>query len=520
MEKTEKRKPEDENLQKENSPKKRRGRRVPLRNRESLEAMFTAKKGKKTKSNLYMAQTVIPIILIFIGLVVYLVRFMIYDSTAVITSPFNKRTSKIQESVKRGKIMSANDKVLAETVSEDGQEATRVYPYENMFAHVVGYSKHGKGGIESAYNYQLLTSHTDVMTQIKSSIKGGKKEGDTVFTTLDTRLQNAAYEAMSGYRGAVVAIEPKTGKVRAMVSKPDFDPNTLDEEWESISADSESGVLVNRCIQGVYPPGSTYKVLTALEYIKENPDDYNDFSYNCTGETILNSVHISCYHDQQHGEENLSQAFAKSCNTAFVTIGTSLNKKKYIKLNENLLFNTEIDFDLPVTKSSFELTTSSEESEIPQTVIGQGKTLMTPFHNALLMCAVANDGVLMKPILVDKIESVEGNEVFTAKKEEYKELMSSEESSILKDLLKDVVEDGTASVLQSDMYTAAGKTGTAENEKEEPHSWFVGFSNVEDPDLVVCVIVENQGAGSEYATPIAKEIFDCYYNNGLEMELQ
>lgn len=512
-----KKKTEDEKLQKEKNPNKK-NKRSRLRDRETLEAMFTAKKGKKTKTNLYMAQTVLPIIIIFVILVVYLVRFMMYDSTAVITNPYNKRTSKIQESVKRGKIMSANDKVLAETVSEDGMEDQRVYPYENMFAHVVGYSKHGKGGIESAYNYQLLTSHTDVMSQIKSSIKGGKKEGDTVITTLDTRLQNAAYEAMGDYKGAVVAIEPKTGKVRAMVSKPDFDPNTLDEEWESISADSESGVLLNRCVQGMYPPGSTYKVLTALEYIKEHPDDYNDFSYNCTGETILNSVHISCYHDQEHGEENLYQAFAKSCNTAFVTIGTSLNKKKYIKLNENVLFNSNIEFDLPVSASRFALTKDSEESEIPQTVIGQGKTLMTPFHNALIMCAVANDGNLMKPILVDKIESVEEKDVYTAKEEEYKELMTSEEAKILKDLLKDVVEEGTASVLKSDMYTAAGKTGTAENEKEEPHSWFVGYSNVEDPDLVVCVIVENQGAGSEYAAPIAKQVFDCYYNNYLGEE--
>lgn len=477
--------------------------------------MFTAKKGKKTKTNSYMARTVIPILLVFVLLVVYLVRFMLYDSTAVITNPYNKRTSKIQESVKRGKIVSANDKVLAETVSEEGMEDQRVYPYENMFAHVVGYSRHGKGGIESAYNYELLTSHTNVMSQIKNSVKGGKKEGDTVFTTLDTRLQKAAYEAMGDYKGAVVAIEPKTGKVRAMVSKPDFDPNTLDEEWESISADEESGVLLNRCIQGIYPPGSTYKVLTALEYIKEHPDDYNDFSYECTGETILNSVHISCYHDQQHGQENLYQAFAKSCNTAFVSIGTSLNKKKYIKLNNDALFNTDIEFDLPVKQSRFALTKDSEESEIPQTVIGQGKTLMTPFHNALIMCAVANDGVLMRPILVDKIESVEGNKVYNAEQKEYKELMSSEEASILKDLLKDVVNEGTASVLQSDMYTAAGKTGTAENEKEEPHSWFYGYSNVEDPDLVVCVIVENQGAGSEYAAPIAKQVFDCYYNNSL-----
>lgn len=482
----------------------------------SVASIFTAKANKAVKTNKYMIITVIPILIVFAVMITYIVRFMMYDSQAVISSPYNKRTSKIQEKVRRGKIISANDKVLAETINVDGTDV-RSYPYENMFAQVVGYSRHGKGGLEAEFNYNLLVSHTDVMSQIKQGLTSSKLDGDSVYTTLDTRLQKAAYEAMGDYRGAVVAIEPSTGKVRAMVSKPDFDPNYLDENWEEITQDSESGRLMNRCIQGLYPPGSTYKTLTVLEYLEEHPYDYGNFTYNCEGSTIINSVKIKCYHDQEHGEEDLNRAFAKSCNTAFVTLGCSLNRNKFIKLNEDCLFNQPIDFTLAIKQSRFPLTKDSPDSELPQTVIGQGNTLVTPMHMALIMCAVANDGILMEPTLLDRIESVEGSVVEKNKISEYKKLMTPEKAKVLQGMLRNVVTDGTGSALNTDEYIAAGKTGTAENEKEGAHSWFVGYAGAKQnqPDLVVCVIVENQGAGSEYAAPIARDIFDSYYANEL-----
>ena len=141
---------------------------------------------------------------------------------------------------------------------------------------------------------------------------------------------------------------------------------------------------------------------------------------------------------------------------------------------------------------------------------------MTPFHNALLMCATANDGVLMKPYLVEKIESADGKVVKNVDSEEMKTLMDKKDAHQLKKMLEDVVEEGTGYALQTDLYTAAGKTGTAENEGERSHSWFVGYSNIKDPDLVVCVIVENAGTGSKYAAPMAKQVFDSYYNNDMD----
>lgn len=463
-----------------------------------------------------MLHTCIFVVLLFAGLLAYLIKFTTYDAAEIITSPYNKRTATLSENIKRGSIRSANDKILAETVDDGDGTEHREYPYEDMFAHVVGYANHGKAGLESSCNYELLTSHEDILTQLERGISNEKMVGDTVVTSLDTRLQKAAYYALEDYRGAIVAIEPSTGKVRAMVSKPDFDPNDLDDIWEEINSDPDNSCLVNRCVQGLYPPGSTYKLMTALEYMEENPGKYQNFSYDCTGETIVNSVHISCYQQEEHGEEDFTSAFAHSCNTAFVTLGCQLNMKKFISLNQKCLFDTKIPFDLSVNPSRCGLNESSEKSDMPQAVIGQGNTLMTPFHNALLMCAIANDGILMKPTLVDSIESADGTPIKTTKVEEYKQLVDSSDAKTLQEMLHQVVEDGTAYALNTDLYTAAGKTGTAENEKERSHSWFVGYSNVDDPDLVVCVIVENSGAGSKYAVPMAKQVFDSYYNNEMD----
>ena len=476
-------------------------------------ALFLPKEGKTIHSNRYMFLTCFFFVLLFFGLMGYLIRFMILDSDKVIANPYNRRTENLTQHILRGKIISADGETLAESrIDEEGKEK-RIYPHDREYAHVVGYSSHGQSGLESAYNYDLLTSHTDLRTQLMNGINGIKNPGDNIITTLDSRLQEAAYNALGDYHGAIVAIEPSTGKIRAMVSKPDYNPNTLDDIWSEIVGDASSSVLLNRASQGLYPPGSTYKVITALEYVTEHLHSYHDFTYNCKGETVVNSVKIHCYKETEHGKEDLEQAFAHSCNTAFVTLGCKLNVDNYIRLNHELLFDQNILFDLPLTKSRFRFTEKSEESDLPQTVIGQGETLMTPLHNALIMCAIANNGIMMRPMLVDKITAADGVTVREHEPKVQMEMEQKEALPVLKTMLEKAVTEGTAAYLQDEDYTAAGKTGTAENEKEKPHSWFVGYSNVEKPDLVVCVIAENTGTGSDYAVPIAKDIFDAYYEN-------
>ena len=502
----------------------------PLPPREKRENIFTPKRGRRLRINHYIFFTCLVTFSFFGFLIAYLVKFTVVDSPGLIVNPYNKRNSQLDSRNIRGQINSADGMILAYTdVDEDGHE-NRIYEKGELFSHVLGYcsDQHGKSGLEAACNFSLLTSHQSIIRQIKNDLKGRKNNGDSVVTTLDYRLQSAAYNALEEYmgdsgKGTIVAIEPKTGKVRAMVSMPDFDPNEIDDYWESFHEDDRQGdasPLMNRAISGLYPPGSTYKVLTALEYMDENPVTYSHFSYDCEGETVVNSVRIHCYKGKAHGEEDLTEAFAKSCNTAFVTLAADFDKAKFAALNKRFLFNQRIDFVLNVSKSLFHLNGQSADSALPQTVIGQGDTLMTPFHNALIMCAIANGGRLMKPQLVDRIVTYGDDEsqrtVSTESLKSLGRLTSQSTARALQKMLRQVVKEGTGTCLDTEEYEVAGKTGSAENARENAHSWFVGYSGGDDPDLVVCVLIENVGSGSAYAAPAAKEVFDCYYENEMD----
>ena len=428
----------------------------------------------------------------------------------MIKSPYNARQDSNAERIIRGSIVDRNGNVLARTdVAEDGTE-TRVYPYGNMFAHVVGYSVQGKTGLESESNYELLTSNAFFLEKLKNEFQDKKNTGDTVVTTLDASLQQAAYNALGSYKGAVVLMEPSTGKILAMVSKPDYDPNTVAQNWELLNAD-ENGVLINRATQGQYAPGSTFKVVTALEYMRENAS-YSAYSYNCTGTISQDNTQISCYNGNVHGTVGLEDSLAYSCNTSFSNIGLSLDVSSFGETAKELLFNSKLPYVLPYSKSSFTLDSSSSSADKMMTAMGQGQTEVSPYHMALITSAIANGGKLMKPYLVDCVTNYTGTIVEQTKPEEYATLMTSSEAAQLKQYMSSVVNYGTATVLSGQAYTAAGKTGTAEysSDTEKDHSWFIGMSNVDNPELVISVIIESSD-GAASAVNVAKQVFDAYY---------
>lgn len=456
---------------------------------------------------------------IFVGLFVFLMGYFVYfnvlQSPNVINSSYNKRQDLFAKYVVRGEILSSDGKILAQTnVSKDGKE-TRKYPYNNMYAHVVGYATKGKSGVESLMNFNLLRSNAPIAERVIKKFKGVKNTGDNVVTTLDSKLQETAYEALGSNDGAVVVMEADTGKILAMVSKPDYDPNDIDSIWDSLvdSDDEGNSSLLNRATQGKYPPGSTFKILTLLEYIRENPN-YKDYTYECNGKIVADDSTINCYHNTAHGSEDLLKSFAKSCNSSFANLGLQLDINSLSKLCNKFLFNSSLPYSMAYNKSSFQLTKDDSTYDVMQTMIGQGNTLVSPLHMALITQTIANDGVMMKPYLVDHTENYDGKVVKKYKSVEYSTILSKEEAAIMKDFMQDVVEEGTATKLSGQSYTVAGKTGSAEfgTVKGESHAWFVGFSPVEDSKIVVSVVVEGAGAGSEYAVPIAKKIFDAYYN--------
>lgn len=448
---------------------------------------------------------------IFVCMIGYFVYFQTMVSSNVITSPYNKRQDTFADRVIRGDIVTGDGMVIATTdVAADGTEK-RVYPYDSLFAHAVGYASHGKTGIELLANYQLLSSHAYFLERFMNEVREEKNMGDTVVTTLNFDLQKTAYDALGSHKGTVIALEPSTGKVLAMVSKPDYDPNEIDANWKEVSGSSES-VLVNRATQGLYPPGSTFKIVTLLEYMREG-NDLENWSFECNGSFTENDVTINCYHGKSHGEVDLKTAFAKSCNGAFAKMGLELDNTEMMRTCNKLLFNTEIPLEIPSKKSSIQLKKDDTTGTIMQTAIGQATTEVTPMHMALITSAIANGGNLMKPYFIESVENYTGERVKKYLPSSYGKLMSAREAAVLTEYMTETVLSGTATALQSEVYSAAGKTGTAEytSDKSKSHAWFVGFSNVESPDLVVCVLVESAGSGSEYAVPIAKKMFDAYY---------
>lgn len=439
----------------------------------------------------------------------YIAYFNLVESRDIIRSPYNERQNSYAKRIIRGKILDQNGNILAQTVSQDGQEV-REYPYGNMFAHVVGFNEEGKSGLESVANFELLTSNAFFLEKLKNEFQDRKNTGDNVVTTLDAGLQEAAYDALGDNKGAVIVLEPSTGKVRAMVSKPDFNPNTVVSDWESLNT-SENSVLLNRATQGQYAPGSTFKVATALEFMRED-SNYANYNYDCNGAIEQDGLTIHCFNNKVHGQIGFAESIAYSCNSSFCNIGLSLDAEKFKKTSKELLFDSELPSDLPYSKSKFTLTKGASNGEKMMTAMGQGQTQVSPYHMALITSAIANGGTLMKPYLVDAVTNYKGAVIDKAKPEKYKTLMTSQEAAQLKAYMGDVVEYGTASVLSGQSYTAAGKTGTAEysSDKEKDHSWFIGMSNVDNPELAISVIIESSDGASK-AVNVAKEVFDAYY---------
>lgn len=445
-------------------------------------------------------------------MIAYLAVFQVRDSRSVINNPYNARQEIFEKRVIRGNILSCDGQILAYTrVSEDGTEK-RIYPFGCTFSHVLGYSEYGKTGIEELGNFQLVNSNAYFVERFVNELKEQKNMGDSLVTTLDVKLQTAAHDALGENKGAVVVLEAHTGNVRAMVSKPDYDPGEIKERWGELNS-SEDGVLLNRAAQGLYPPGSTFKTVTLLAYLEEHGFSGEGYSYLCEGKTLVGDSSISCYHGNRHGQLDLKSAYAKSCNSAFADMGRNMDTETLTALAERLLFNSELPLDIPYSKSSFRLKETDPEAIRMMTAIGQGSTLTTPMHMAMIASAVANGGVLMRPRFLDRTENYTGTLVERYGTEEYVELFTAQEAESLQEYMRAVTEEGTASALKSDRYEAAGKTGTAEysSDKSKSHAWFTGYVKGEKPALAVCVIVEGAGSGSEYAVPIAKKIFDAYY---------
>lgn len=470
------------------------------------------KNSKKMNHKLYVVT--IAVFLMFVSMSAFLIWFNMTNKVEFFNNSYNSRQEIMAEQNIRGSIYSADGQILAYTeILADGKEK-RVYPFEDLFCHTVGYEDYGKSGIELIANYELCHSSTSLNEKVNSNISGEKIPADNVYTTFDTKLQKVADSALGVYQGAIVVTDIKTGRILAMVSKPGFDPNKIKSIFENLEDDDESSILLNRTTQGLYPPGSIFKIVTTLEYLREHDNDLSKYYYQCNGEFRLNNIKITCFNHQVHGYETYENSVTNSCNSSFANIGVGLNLENFADTLDELFFYEELPINLPSSTSSYDLIGDGTKDAIIQSSFGQGKTLVTPLQMNMITCGIANGGEVMKPQTISQVRANDGSIVKKYNPTVYKRIMTKTESEILTDLMVKVVQTGTAKKLRGLEYTVAGKTGSAEydSSKVYSHSWFTGFAPAEDPELAVTIIMEEAGTGSSYAVPVAKRIFDAYFD--------
>lgn len=456
-------------------------------------------------------------VFIFLCLIGYLVYFNVFRAEKIIDNTYNKRIDALSNRVVRGDILDSNGYVLATTITDENGNEKRLYPYGNIFAHVVGINSNGKSGLEGYCNYKLFQKNISIVDELAMDLSGEKLRGNNVVTTLDADIQKMVYNIMGDYTGAAIVSEADTGRVLAMVSKPDFDPNLAIEDYDKwASYDSKDSVLLNRAIHGSYPPGSTFKMLMLLEYIKENSFD-NNFNYVCKGVNYIDNYKLSCYDNRVHNSEDLLHAFANSCNGAFATIGCEIDIRRLKALAGEALFNVDYEFELGHNISKFLLDEGAEVNEIIATSIGQGKTSITPLHNLILMSAVANNGTAPVPFIVDKVVDSDGKTVEEHNVKYYDRMFSPEETQELRKYLLAVTTIGTADQLHGTDYPVYGKTGSAQfDSSDKHHSLFMGFAEIDDKKLAISIVIEGGRDKFTIAADIARQIFDKIYTKNLD----
>ncbi|MBG0827043.1 penicillin-binding protein 2 [Planomonospora sp. ID67723] len=433
--------------------------------------------------------------------------------------------------VERG-LITAGKKVLAESVDTGDPETrfARRYPGGEVYAPVTGFfAPESARDIEGETNDLLDGSSADLVIRRGIDLFTGKTtKGANVELTINPKAQEAAYKALgaSGRKGALVAIEPKTGAVLAMVSIPTYDPNLLapadkakvNAAYNKLDKD-EDKPLVNRAIERTYPPGSTFKVVTMAAYLESDdslgPQSQVDAPQRLdlpnTTADLPNYGGAAC----GAGRVTLSFALEKSCNTPFGKIGMDLGYETMKDQAAKFGIGDGNPLKIPMPVAASSIGPEEDQAALAQASIGQRSNQMTPLQMAMIAAGIANDGVVMKPYLVKKVADAEGGEIETADPEELDTAISEENAAKLQEMMVNVVELGTAGAAKIPGVKVGGKTGTAETaEGRAPHAWFISFAPADDPKIAVALIVEsgsagNDASGGQTAAPIAKSVMEA-----------
>ncbi|GAA3719577.1 D,D-transpeptidase PbpA [Nonomuraea antimicrobica] len=446
----------------------------------------------------------------------------------------NRRNFYERYAVERGRI-TAGGKVIAQSVETQNKDFrfVREYPDAKLYAHVTGFfSPESESAIEDSENQLLDGSSPDLLLRRSIDLFTGEpSRGANVELTINPKAQKAAYDALrqSGKRGAVIALDPKTGGILAMVSLPTYDPTELSgtdkgkvfPRYDELAAD-KSQPLLNRTIAQTYPPGSTFKVVTMAAYLEDDSSRGPETTVEAPQRLTLpnTTVTLPNYGGAACGSGQVTLVFAleKSCNTPFGAMGMELGYDKMKEQTEKFGMGQQLAVPMSVAQSDFGK--EEDQAALAMASIGQRSNRMTPLQMAMIAAGIANDGTVMKPYLVNKISDAKGDAVDEASPEELSQAVSSETAGKLRDMMVSVVDNGTANLAQVSGVQVAGKTGTAETtDGQPPHAWFISFAPANDPKVALAVIVESGAAkvgaeatGGHTAAPIAKAVLEAVLN--------
>jgi penicillin-binding protein A len=431
---------------------------------------------------------------------------MVIVGPSIAAKPYNPRHALLD--ARRGRILATDGTVLAQTVG-----GGRDYAMGPALAQTVGYvsARYGTSGIEDAYDRALTPSDTTgdpiaQLDEIGAAIQGKTTQahGADVVTTIVPQIQEELYSQLSGYaRAAGVVLDPQSGAVLALASVPSFDPNDLDREFSSLNSDPRSP-LINRAIDGLYPPGSTFKIFTAGSALDSGAIAMDSHFYD-PGYLQIGDYTLHDNEGEATGYQDVTNAFALSSNVDFGQIALKMGTDSFYDYLEKWGIGESLDFQLPAERDSVPPRDSIVPGELAQMGFGQGALLVTPLRMALVAATIANDGNTPRPYIVRQIVRY-GRVASVTPSGTLANPVPPEVAAEVKAMMIAVVTRGTGQVVRLPGVQVAGKTGTATNPHGASHSWFVAFAPANHPRFVVAVVVENVGYGASYAAPIVREV--------------
>jgi len=444
-------------------------------------------------------------VIIFLALAAQLAHVQLVDRAAIEQRPGDPRRAQGVEH--RGELMDASGIPLAQS-----KGSRRVYDVGPALAQVIGYSSsvYGESGLESSLD-SILTPHdaaSDAPLSVaaffgrqpeRQSIHGGQ-----VVLTLRKDIALAVNQALPpNIRGAAVVLDPRTGAVLAAVNRPTFDPNRLAADWSKLHTRSDSP-LFNRAFDGLYPPGSTFKMVTASAALDSGTvaleDGFSDPGYFTVGGFTIHNAE-----EEATGFQLLTGAFALSSNVDFAQIGVKVGVDTFYEYLHRFRIGDDAALSVPVSRDEVPQANSVSDSELAQMAFGQDGLAVTPLRMALVGATIANDGVLMRPLLVKEFRP-SGKAAVHTTPVVWGEPISQRTATSVRDMMIAVVKYGTGTAARLSNVTVAGKTGTATHPGGAPDAWFVCFAPANNPRVVVAVVVEDAGYGGVAAAPIARTI--------------